>query len=146
LLTNRFGYRRTLIGALIVAGAFTAPAAIVGAVWQMLVVRAAVGLCIGAALPAVSALVSLITPRGQQGSAYGLLASAELIGFALGPLVGGVIGAALGLRATFLLPAVVLVLVAMLVLARVHIPPMAEASRPPHEAETLAEKEITPAK
>ncbi|MGN6361868.1 MAG: MFS transporter [Thermomicrobiales bacterium] len=145
LLTNRFGYRRTLIGALIVAGAFTVPAAFVGTVFQMLVVRAAVGLCIGAALPTVSALVSLITPRGQQGSAYGLLASAELIGFALGPLVGGVIGASLGLRATFLVPAAVLILVAMLVLTRVHIPPTAEIISVPHGAEPLAEEEVTPA-
>lgn len=121
-LTTRFGYRRTLFAALVFAGLFSIPAAMAGAVWQLLAVRTGMGICLGVALPAVSALVSLTTPPARQGAAYGFLASAELSGFAVGPLVGGVVGATAGLRAVFLVTAVVLFAVAAVVGMRVREP------------------------
>jgi DHA1 family multidrug resistance protein-like MFS transporter len=125
--THRFGYRRALIGALGGAALFSAPVALVGNVWGLLVLRAAAGLCIGVALPSISALVSLSTPEARRGAIFGVLASAELTGFAVGPLVGGAVGAAVGLRAVFVITGVALLGIAILVAARVHITPPADA-------------------
>jgi DHA1 family multidrug resistance protein-like MFS transporter len=117
--TDRFGYRRALIGALGGAALLSAPVAFVGNVWLLLLLRAGAGLCIGIALPSISALVSLNTPEARRGAIFGVLASAELGGFAVGPLVGGAIGAAVGLRAVFVITAIALLGIAILVAARV---------------------------
>ena len=128
--TDRFGYRRVLIAALIGAGLFSLPVAFVGAVWQLLILRCLAGVCLGISLPAVSALVSLSTPEERRGAIFGAMASAELGGFALGPLLGGALaaqigeraGADVGLRAVFILTAVILCAIAALVALRVRIP------------------------
>src|SRR4051794_37806905 len=124
--TNRFGYRRALIGALGGAALFSAPVIFVGNVWVLLLLRAGAGLCIGVAPPPISALVSLSTSEARRGAIFGILASAELSGFAVGPLVGGAIGAAVGLRAVFLITAIALLGIALLVALRVHISATAE--------------------
>lgn len=120
--TDRFGYRRALIGALVGAAALSLPVVFVGSVWELLLLRAFAGICLGIALPAVSALVSLSTPEERRGVVFGVMASAELGGFALGPLLGGVIGATVGLRAVFLITSVALCAIAILVALRVRIP------------------------
>lgn len=63
---------------------------------------------IGAAafLPAANALVGDLVPDSQRGSAYGFLSSASMAGFALGPLLGGVLSSVWGLSAPFVFGAV----------------------------------------
>lgn len=121
-LSDRFGYRRVLITATALAGILYAPAFFVQAVWQLIAVRAAVGVCLGAAMPTASVMVGLITPERQRASAYGLMASASSFGFAFGPLVGGSLGALYGLRPVFLVTAIVLILVAATVATVVREP------------------------
>lgn len=132
-LTNRFGYRAVLIGAMALAGVVYAPAFVAQSVWQLVVVRAAEGLCLGAAMPVASAIVGLITPEGRRAAAYGLTASASSFGFALGPLMGGLLGAAFGLRSVFLVTAVMMLVVAGVISATIQEPaehPLAEAPAP----------------
>jgi MFS family permease len=126
-------------------GLLVLPMALAGAVWQLLLLRAGMGLCLGVAFPVVSALLSLITPADRRGAAYGLLASAELGGFATGPLVGGVVGAAAGLRSVFLVTAVVLLVVAAVVALRVREPAAAAGAAGGEAAEETAEQEPSPA-
>jgi len=121
-LLERYGYRRALVGGLALAGLLYLPAFVVGAVWQLALVRAAVGLALGAALPAAGAIIGLTTPSHQRGAAYGLTSSAESCGFAIGPLVGGSLGALLGVRAVFPASTLALLVVAMVVLLRVREP------------------------
>ncbi len=59
------------------------------------------GLGAAAFLPAANALVGDLVPDAQRGSAYGYLSSASMAGFALGPLVGGVLSSVWGLSAPF---------------------------------------------
>ncbi|GAC1430418.1 MAG: MFS transporter [Chloroflexota bacterium] len=121
-LSNRFGYRRLLIAATALAGVLYVPAYFVTAVWQLVVVRAMVGLCLGASMPSASAIVGLLTPPSRRASAYGLMASASSFGLAAGPLAGGALGAAYGLRPIFLMTATVLMLVALVVSMAVREP------------------------
>jgi len=128
-LQDRFGYRRVLVVAMALAGVAYAPAFFVHAVWQLIVVRAAVGLCLGAAMPSATAIVGLITPEGRRASAFSMTASASSFGIALGPLVGGAIGA-YDLRLVFPVTAVVLVAVAAVVAATVREPGAADSYQP----------------
>lgn len=120
--SDRLGYRRVLIIATALAGLFYAPAFFVDSLWQLVLVRAAIGFCLGAAMPTSSAIVGLVTPENRRASAYSLTASASSFGLAAGPLVGGALGAVFGLRVVFLLTAVVLLLVAGAVAAIVPEP------------------------
>ena len=121
-LIDRYGYRRVLIGGLGLAGLLYLPACVVQAVWQMVLVRAGVGLALGAALPAAGAIVGLSTPAERRGAAYGLTSSAESCGFAVGPLLGGSLGALLGVRAVFPITAAALLGVALVVARLVQEP------------------------
>jgi MFS family permease len=53
------------------------------------------GLFIGAALPAITAMLGLDTPGEIQGRVFGLSASATALGFGLGPLFAGTIAGVL---------------------------------------------------
>ena len=46
-----------------------------------------------------------MVPRSQRGTVYGMTASATFLGNSLGPLTGGAVAAALGLRWVFLVTA-----------------------------------------
>ena len=70
--------------------------------------RFGVGLFIGGQLPTANALVGRLMPRAERGAVYGITASATFLGNSLGPLTGGAVAAAFGLRWVFLVTAAVL--------------------------------------
>jgi MFS transporter, DHA1 family, multidrug resistance protein len=76
------------------------------------------GLCVGAALPAISAMLGLETPPEIQGRVFGLSASATALGFGLGPLLAGTIAGVLSVPAgLFTMGVVALLLAAVVALA-----------------------------
>ena len=76
------------------------------------------GLCIGVALPAITAMLGLETPPEIQGRVFGLSASATALGFGLGPLLAGTIAGVLSVPAgLFTMGAVALVLAALVAVA-----------------------------
>jgi MFS transporter, DHA1 family, multidrug resistance protein len=106
--SDKIGYRRVLLIALLGAGLTTLPQAFAGSYWAFTAQRFAVGLFIGGILPTANALVGRLVPREQRGTVYGITASAMFLGNSLGPLSGGAIAAAFGLRWVFLVTAAVL--------------------------------------
>src|ERR1700751_3972078 len=106
--SDKIGYRRVLLIALLGAGLTTLPQAFVGSYWAFTAQRFAVGLFIGGILPTANALVGRLVPREQRGTVYGITASAMFLGNSLGPLSGGAVAAAFGLRWVFLVTAAVL--------------------------------------
>ncbi len=116
------GYRPVLIWCAVgVALAYVAQA-FVQTPYQLLAFRAAQGMFWGGIIPAANAVVGLVTRPGQQGSAFGLTASATALGQAIGPLLGAALAAALGLPAVFLAGAVIFGTLAAWILARVPEP------------------------
>jgi len=69
-------------------------------VWQLFWLRLLVGL-LGGYASGATILVATQTPRAHTGWAVGMLASGTLAGNLLGPLVGGIVPAILGIRQTF---------------------------------------------
>jgi MFS transporter, DHA1 family, multidrug resistance protein len=102
------GYRRVLLICLLGATLTTLPQAFTENYWTFTAERFAVGLFIGGILPTANALVGRLVPRADRGTVYGITASAMFLGNSLGPLTGGAVAAAFGLRWVFLVTALVL--------------------------------------
>ena len=102
------GYRRVLLICLLGATLTTLPQAFTYNYWIFTAQRFAVGLFIGGILPTANALVGRLVPRAERGTVYGITASAMFLGNSMGPLTGGAVAAALGLRWVFLVTAAVL--------------------------------------
>ena len=75
--------------------------------WTFTAQRFAVGLFIGGILPTANALIGRLVPRAERGTVYGITASAMFLGNSMGPLTGGAVAAAFGLRWVFLVTAAV---------------------------------------
>ncbi|HYM50312.1 MAG TPA: MFS transporter [Candidatus Limnocylindrales bacterium] len=121
-VVERSGYRRLLVFAAFAAAAFFLPQAFVRTPGQLLLLRAGLGLFFGVLIPATNAMVGLGTPGNLRGSAYGLTSSATAMGNAIGPLIGSVLAATLGLRAIFIATAGVLALLGVWIIGLVREP------------------------
>jgi len=106
--SDRIGYRRVLLICLLGATVTTLPQAFTENYWLFTAQRFGVGLFIGGLLPTANALVGRLVPRAERGAMYGITASATFLGNSLGPLTGGAVAAAFGLRWVFLVTAAVL--------------------------------------
>ncbi len=111
-ISDKVGYKLTLIVMAIGAGLFYIPQAFVRTAGELIVLRGLLGFFDGGIIPTASALVgSRSSSSGSQGSVFGLVYAGGSLGYALGPLVGGILAANLGLRSVFLSTALVLLLV-----------------------------------
>jgi DHA1 family multidrug resistance protein-like MFS transporter len=114
---DRIGFRRLLIGMSLGAGLVYIPQALVTTVAQLVALRGILGIFDGGLLPSANALIASSRPGSpdghtSHGTTYGLMNLANGMGFALGPLAGGLIAATLGLRNVFFVTAVILLVIA----------------------------------
>lgn len=115
LLVARLGMRPLLFagcaaglcGALIIAAA--------GSAWMAISVSVLLGAGVGVLSTTAATLVGSLAPPNRQGSAFGVVQSANAVGFGIGPLIGGFVGGAAGLRAPFLAEAAMFLVVAFVV-------------------------------
>ncbi|HZQ98417.1 MAG TPA: MFS transporter, partial [Chloroflexota bacterium] len=84
------------------------PQALVTSPWQLLVLRALLGVFDGGLMPSVMATIALRSPGERRGWVFGLTAAATSLGGAAGPALGAAAADLFGLRASFVLTAVVL--------------------------------------
>lgn len=114
---DRYGSKVLVIRSLCAFILTKAAMAFVTAPWQLLVLRALLGVFAGYGALTVSMAAESV-PREQMASAIGTVQVAQRIGPAIGPIVGGILAPIVGLRLTFLIAAgfylVSVVLVAML--------------------------------
>jgi DHA1 family multidrug resistance protein-like MFS transporter len=116
-LGDRIGHRRLMIAMAVGAGLVYIPQGLVVSVVQLIVLRGILGIFDGGLLPSANALIAASTPAGKSGAptthgtTYGLVYLANGLGFAFGPLAGGVIAATLGLRNVFFVTAAILLLI-----------------------------------
>ncbi len=112
-VSDRIGEGRVLV--LVLWGACLAYAAQagVGSPVSLFVFRAALGLFVGGLMPPLYATVARLTPSDRLGGIMGVTSSAIMLGNLLGPLLGGVLSAAIGIRPVFVLAAVVLAISAL---------------------------------
>lgn len=84
-------------------------------VWQLLVLRALLGL-LGGFIPNANALIATQMPRNKSGWALGTLSTGGVSGALLGPLAGGLLADSWGLRMVFIITASVLFICFLLTL------------------------------
>lgn len=100
-LGDRLGRKPMLMRANLAIVLFVGSMGFAGSVWQLLALRLAQGVFSGFLAPAMT-LVSVTAPAESQGRTVGWLQTGVLCGSAVGPLVGGAVADAFGLRAVFL--------------------------------------------
>ncbi len=124
-LGDRIGHKPVLVVSAFAAAAFYLPMAAIHEVWQLHLLNALVGICIGGVLPAISALLAQFTAEGQEGSVYGLDNAVTASASAVGPVLGGVVVALASLdgvpnyRPVFVVAASLFVLTSLLAAWRV---------------------------
>jgi MFS family permease len=131
-LADRLGYERVITACLSVAALALALQALVENVWELGLLRLAMGLALGGLLPTITASIRHTVPDGVVGRVLGLSVSAQYAGQVLGPVLGGVVAGVLGIRAVFVATALVLAVGAILsrVGVRSSVPDAHPSTRP----------------
>lgn len=111
--TDRIGEGRVLVVVLWGACLATAAQAVAQSPAFLFVVRAVLGLFVGGLMPPLYTTVVRLAPPDRLGGIMGLSSSALMLGNLLGPLVGGLLSAATGIRWVFAVAAVALAISAL---------------------------------
>jgi DHA1 family multidrug resistance protein-like MFS transporter len=111
---DRVGSDRVIIGCLLVTAVVMLPQAFVTQWWQLAVLRGLMGMSMAGLLPAVAKGVRALVEDHKTGKTLGYLQSSQFAGQVAGPLIGGQIGAWVGLREVFFVTAALLILCAAL--------------------------------
>ena len=113
-LADRMGHWRVLTGGLLLSAVLLIPQAFITAAWQLIVLRFLMGMALGGLLPCITAIIRHNVPGSQVGRMLGYSTSAQYIGQVSGPLFGGLVGGAWGMRPVFLATSAVMLLCAWL--------------------------------
>ncbi|GEO26636.1 MFS transporter [Alicyclobacillus acidoterrestris] len=100
-LGDKIGQRKVLLFALIFAALSFIPQAIAHSLGMLLVGRFCLGLFLGGMIPSLQVLVRKLAPVNIQATAFGWNSSSMFLGNLVGPLVGGSVAAAYGIRSVF---------------------------------------------
>lgn len=111
---DRIGSNRVIIGCLLVTALVMLPQAFATQWWQLAVLRGLMGMSMAGLLPAVAKGVRVLVEDHKTGKTLGYLQSSQFAGQVAGPLIGGQIGAWLGLREVFFVTSALLLLCAAL--------------------------------
>jgi len=106
-LGDQVGHRRVLIVSAVAAALFYFPQSLVTSAWQLLMLQALVGVCLGGIVPSISALLARYIQAGEEGAAYGLDNSITSVARGMGPLLGAGVAMWFGLRAAFVVTALI---------------------------------------
>jgi DHA1 family multidrug resistance protein-like MFS transporter len=110
---RRFGLQLPLVVALIGSAVLLAPQAFVHSYVLFLALRALSSLTLGGLFALVGTWAAVASPAHAKGSAFGLIGAASSLGFGAGPLLGGAVSAAVGIRPLFLMAASLLAVAAL---------------------------------
>ncbi|WP_374114210.1 MFS transporter [Streptomyces sp. NK08204] len=105
-LADRVGARPVLLGGLLAFAAASAVYAVAGSPGWLWAARLGQGAAASAFSPSASALVARLNPAAKHGRAFGGYGFCKSLGYTLGPLLGGVLVWAGGLRLLFAVAAV----------------------------------------
>jgi MFS transporter, DHA1 family, multidrug resistance protein len=116
--TDRHGPRGLLIVALVGSAIVLVIQALVPTVGLLLGLRAVFGVWVAGVTATLSVMTKLASPIGREGSAWGATASAQAMGWGLGPILGSGVVAIGGIPLLFVACAIVLVVLAWQVMIR----------------------------
>jgi len=107
-LGDRRSHKNILSISLLGTGLAFIPQAFVFGIYMLFPVRILIGAFIAGVIPSTQALIIKQTAENKRGGVLGICQSFSMLGTALGPIVGGSIAAAFGIRVSFLVTAALL--------------------------------------
>ncbi|MDF1509562.1 MFS transporter [Robertmurraya sp. DFI.2.37] len=116
-MADRYGYIKILIVLLFIAGLVYLPGAFVTNIWQLVVIRFALGVAIGGIIPVRVAYIRQEAPIAMQGEVLGYNTSLRFLGNVIGPVMGGFIAGYFGISSVFLITSGLLLLSGFLLFA-----------------------------
>jgi DHA1 family multidrug resistance protein-like MFS transporter len=114
-LADRYGRKLMILRAMFAASLIIAAMGMVNAVWQLVALRLFQGLFTGT-ITAANAFIASNSPSNKMSSSLGFMASANFIGFAIGPIIGGFFAETLGYRFSFYVGGVLMFIGCLVVL------------------------------
>jgi DHA1 family multidrug resistance protein-like MFS transporter len=117
---DRKGYRKNLIAASAGGGLAYVLHALTHSVAPLVVLRAALGFCIGGIIPPLYSFISRHTDSSRRGAVMGIASSFYILANIIGPISGGYIGAQFGLRTAFVVSGSILFAVTIVVSRSFH--------------------------
>lgn len=112
-LGDKRGHFKILLWSGVGAGLVYLPMALAQHPWHLIVLQAIFGFFAGGLIPAANALIARVTDDSKRGVVFGLMNTAGSIGGFAGPLMGAGLAGIFGIRATFVLTGLVLLLMAL---------------------------------
>ncbi|WP_419392948.1 MFS transporter [Cytobacillus praedii] len=119
-IADRYGYVKILVILLFMAGIFYFPGGFVTNLWQLVLVRFALGVTIGGIIPVRIAYIRQEAPIAMQGEVLGYNTSLRFFGNIIGPVMGGLLSGYFGFTAVFISTSVLLILSGVILLASMH--------------------------
>lgn len=113
---DQHGYIKTLVVLLFLAGVFYLPGGFVSNMWQLVLVRFALGVTIGGIIPVRIAYIRQEAPVAMQGEVLGYNTSLRFFGNIIGPVIGGMVSGYLGFSAVFVVTSLLLILSGLILL------------------------------
>jgi len=117
---DRWGHKRILLLCSFSAAFVSVAHTFAQSIAYLFVVRALFGLTIAGMMPAANAIIRDRIHDTHIGRAYGAATSLSMLGFALGPFLGGYIGRTVGIRAPFVVTGISQMLVVAIVAFAIH--------------------------
>jgi len=134
-LQRRLGLKPLLLGCVVLSAALIVPQAFSHNYVTFLLLRSAGSFAFGALFGLVGIWAALSSPREAKGTAFGLMGAASSMGYGAGPLIGGMVTAAAGIRPVFFLSAGLIALVPLgLLLSSVVLPALSSSGKRLHPA------------
>lgn len=154
-VADRFGPKAMLMRALVAIAVAMTLTGLATAAWHVLACRVLFGLLGGFTVSSIAA-VTASTPRREMTAALGSFQAAQTLGLVAGPLLGGLLADAFGVRVAFVVSGICF-LPAILVVQRWYVdippgsldadeaPPAADGTRPPRRPSLLGMLRANPA-
>lgn len=112
------GFYKTMVISLFAAGFLIAAQYLPNSLLPFAILQFCVGLGFSGIFPSANAMLINMTSPLERGSAFGMLFSAQQIGGAIGPLLGGLIATYVNLGIIFLLSGCILMLISLMVFVK----------------------------
>lgn len=107
-LNDKKEIRKNLAWALVGAGAGYALHVVTTGVWELIPIRALLGLCIGGVMPSLFSFINKCIPGNKKGGVMGIASSFTMFGNLLGPISSGFIASVTSIDFMFILSGIIL--------------------------------------
>ncbi|MBY0098047.1 MFS transporter [Mesobacillus maritimus] len=116
-LADRIGYIKILVILLLLSAVIYLPGAFVTNIWQLVVIRFALGLTLGGVIPVRVAYIRQEAPIEMQGEVLGYNTSLRFLGNIIGPLIGGFLSGWFGISSIFFITSSLLLISGLILIA-----------------------------